>query len=185
VDWQKDVLVPIFVNVVGVFVGVILALWTNQRSQQLAEAQEAKRLSAEFRDLRQAVVSSVVRDTVEARRLKSTLASGTDPYVLGIYLELAVWEAAQAQFFRYAPLDDRIILSRFFDQVRRLARLLDFYRTTLVDQGLSQETDIGNISAGIALYIAEAADDLQLDGIVIVSDHGDESQKRILGLRQE
>jgi hypothetical protein len=182
VDWQTDFLVPIAVNVVGVFVGVLLALWTNRRTQRFADAREARRLSAEFADLREVVLSSVVKDTIEAMRVKSSLASSADPYMLGIYLELAVWEAAQSQFVRHAPLDDRILLSRFFDQVRRLGRLLDFYRKTRANQSLERGAEPGGTSDKIATHLTELAEDVRLDGIVIVTDHGDEMQKRILGL---
>ena len=115
-----------------------------------------------------------------AKEVKSALASNGDPFLLGIYLELAVWEAAQSQFVRFAPLDDRILFSRFFDQVRRLARLLDFYRKIRANQrpepGAAADAD------GVAKYLAEVAEDVRLDGVIVVSDHGDPTQKRILGL---
>lgn len=186
-DWQKDFLVPIAVNIIGVFVGVLLALWTNRRSQRYADAREARRLSTEFADLREVILSSVVKDTLEAMRVKSSLASKADPYLLEIYFELAVWEAAQSQFVSHAPLDDRILLSRFFDQVRRLGRLLDFYRKTRANRSFERGVEAGgtsdNISMdNIAAHLVELAEDVRLDGIVIVTDHGDEMQKRFLGL---
>lgn len=186
-DWLKDFLVPIAVNIIGVFVGVVLALWTNRRTQQFADAKEAKRLSAEFADLREVVLSSVVKGTIEATRVKSALASRTDPYLLEVYFELAVWEAAQSQFVAHAPLDDRILLSRFFDQVRRLAMLLDFYRKTRASKSLESGADPVSANdklatVNIATHLVELAEDVRLDGIVIVTDHGDEMQKRCLGL---
>ena len=182
-DWVTDFVVPLAVNMVGVFVGVILALWTDRRRQELADAREQKRLAAAFADLREVVLSSVVKDTIEAARIRASLASGSDPFLLEIYLELAVWEAAQSQFVRHAPLDDRILLSRFFDQVRRLARLLDFYRESLADHGLYPADEAERRAyENIVMHLAEVAEDVRLDGIVIVTDHGDETQKRFLGL---
>ena len=181
-NWVTDFFVPLAVNMVGVFVGVMLALWTDRRRQEVADAREARRLSVEFAGLREVVLSSVVKDTIEATRVKASLASRSDPYMLEIYLELAVWEAAQSQFVRHAPLDDRILLSRFFDQVRRLARLLDFYREIRAEHGPEQGEAAARTCENIAMHLAEVAEDVRLDGIVIVTDHGDATQKRFLGL---
>ena len=103
-------------------------------------------------DLREVVLSSVVKDTIEATRVKASLASKSDPFLLEIYLELAVWEAAQSQFVRHAPLDDRILLSRFFDQVRRLARLLDFYREIRAEIGHEQNEAALRTCENIAMH---------------------------------
>ena len=180
--WVKDFYVPVAVNMVGVFVGVLLALWTDRRRQEFADARDAKRTAADFADLREVVLSSVVKDTIEATRVKASLASKSDPFLLEIYLELAVWEAAQSQFVRHAPLDDRVLLSRFFDQVRRLARLLDFYRDVRAEIGHEQNEAALRTCENIAMHLAEVAEDVRLDGVVIVTDHGDETQKRFLGL---
>lgn len=181
-NWVTDFFVPLAVNMVGVFVGVLLALWADRRRQEYADARDARRLATEFSGLREVVLSSVVKDTIEATRIKASLASKSDPFLLEIYLELAVWEAAQSQFVRHAPLDDRILLSRFFDQVRRLARLLDFYRDVRAEIGHEQNEAALRTCENIAMHLAEIAEDVRLDGIVIVTDHGDETQKRFLGL---
>lgn len=181
-NWVTDFFVPLGVNMMGVFAGVLLALWTDRRRQEFADAREVKRKSADFADLREVVLSSVVKDTIEATRVKASLASKSDPFLLEIYLELAVWEAAQSQFVRHAPLDDRILLSRFFDQVRRLARLLDFYRDVRAEIGHEQNEAALRTCENIAMHLAEVAEDVRLDGVVIVTDHGDATQKRFLGL---
>jgi hypothetical protein len=181
-DWNKDLLLPIAANVIGVFVGVVLALWSDRRRQRVAEAKEATRLSGELNDLREVIVSSVIKATFEAMRVKSTLASRSDPFMLGIYFELAGWEAAHSQFVRLAPLDDRILFSRFFDQVRRLARLVDFYRTIRANPNPGLNNESCDISTDVAKHLAELAEDVRLDGVIVVSDHGDKTQKRILGL---
>jgi hypothetical protein len=179
---MTDFYVSLASNVVGVFVGVVLALWTDRKRQEFVEAREAKRRAAEFADLREVVLSSVVKDTIEATRIKASLASKSDPFLLEIYLELAVWEAAQSQFVRHAPLDDRVLLSRFFDQVRRLARLLDFYRDVRAEIGHEENPAAVRTCENIAMHLAEIAEDVRLDGVVIVTDHGDATQKRFLGL---
>ena len=98
------------------------------------------------------------------------------------FISSSPWEAAQSQFVRHAPLDDRILLSRFFDQVRRLARLLDFYREIRAEHGPEQGEAAARTCENIAMHLAEVAEDVRLDGIVIVIDHGDATQKRFLGL---
>jgi hypothetical protein len=69
----------------------------------------------------------------------------------------------------------------------RLARLLDFYRKTHAAQGTGQGLDADFTTARVAIdniaeHLLELAEDVRLDGIVIVLDHGDEIQKRCLGL---
>ena len=186
-DWQTDFVVPIVVNIIGVFVGVVLALWTNRRAEAYADAKEARRSAKEFAELREVVLASVVKATIEATQVKTALASRNDPYLLEVYFELAVWEAAQSEFVTHAPLEDRILLSRFFDQVRRLSRLVDFYRRTRTKRGGGQANDPAFTTDklatdNIATHLAELAEDVRLDGIVIVTDHGDEVQRRCLGL---
>ena len=181
-DWHRDLLLPIASNVIGVFVGVVLALWSDRRRQHLADAKEVKRLSDELNDLREVIVSSVIKATLEAMRVKSTLSNKNDPLMLEIHFELAVWEAAHSQFVRLAPLDDRILFSRFFDQVRRLARLVDFHRGLLANRDSGLSSSGYEFSANVAKHLAELAEDVRLDGVIVVSDHGDATQKRILGL---
>ena len=186
-DWQTDFFLPIVVNIIGVFAGVVLALWTNRRTEAYTDAKEARRLAKEFAELREVVLSSVVKATIEADQVKTALASASDPYLLEIYFELAVWEAAQSQFVTNAPLEDRILLSRFFDQVRRLSRLVDFYRKTRARQGRRDGDDSTSTTDKLATdnittHLADLAEDVRFDGIIIITDHGDEIQKRCLGL---
>jgi pyruvate kinase len=65
---------------------------------------------------------------------------------------------------------------------RQFARLLDFYRDVRAEIGHEQNEAARRTSENIAMHLAEVAEDVRLDGVVIVTDHGDATQKRFLGL---
>lgn len=179
--WQTDFLVEATAGLVGVFAGVALALWTERRRHRAEEARQESRAAAEFGAIRHTVLSSVVKNTLEAKRVKTLLKASTDPYLLGVNLELAVWEASQDHFMRLAPIDDRIVLSRYFDHVRRLDRLLDFYREARADERFRA---LGSTPGddGLVSNLADVSDDVRLEGVMMVTDYGDPTQKRLLGL---
>jgi len=175
-------------GLVGVFAGVILALWTERKRE---ERQHAKELATQQEDLAQSrrlVLSSVVKNTSEAKQLGLTLAKDDDPYLFQVSFELAVWEATQIQFMRLAAVDERVLLSRFFDQVRRLIRLMEFHRQLRVQLELRQSAlDAGDRSllAQSAERLKVVADDVRIDGLVVVTDLGEPMHKRLLGMQQD
>jgi len=175
-------------GLVGVFAGVILALWTERKRE---ERQHAKELAAQQEDLAQSrrlVLSSVVKNTSEAKQLGLTLAKDDDPYLFQVSFELAVWEATQIQFMRLASVDERVLLSRFFDQVRRLIRLMEFHRQLRVQLELRQSAlDAGDRSllAQSADRLKVVADEVRIDGLVVVTDLGEPMHKRLLGMQQD
>ena len=181
--WQTDFLVEATAGLLGVFIGVVAALWAERRRANFEQKRESVRESKELDDVRHAVLASVVKNTLEVTRLKASLLARNDPYLLGVHFEGAVWEATQTHFVRVASLDDGILFSRFFDQVRRLNQLLDFFREARADEGLqAKPAQPTSVSAAIADRLSEVAEDVKLEGVVIVIDHGDHTQKQLLGL---
>jgi len=187
VDFAPSLLFEIVADLVGVFAGAVLALWADRRAQ----ARQALKVEAELRDdlskSRKFVISSVVKNTSEAKRLGALLSSGDDPYLFQVGFELAVWEATQAQFVHIASLDERVLLTRFFDQVRRLSSLIDFHRQ------IRAQLEIGNTAwdAGDRALLEDlvkrlkvVADDIRLDGLVVVTDLGDPMHKRLIGIHE-
>jgi hypothetical protein len=101
--------------------------------------------------------------------------------------ELAVWEATQIQFMRLALLDERVALSRFFDQVARLQRLIEFHRQLRVQLELRQSAlDSGDraLLDQSARRLRVVSDEVRLDGLVVVTDLGEPLHKRLLGIHE-
>ncbi len=172
-------------GLVGVFAGVILALWTERHREARQSAKEQAALEQDLVHSRRLVLSSVVKNTSESKRLGSVLESDQDPYLFQVSFELAVWEATQIQFMRLASLDERVLLSRFFDQVSKLMRLMEFHRQLRVQLELRQSAlDAGDraLLDQSAKRLHVVADDLRIDGLVVVTDLGEPMHKRLLGI---
>jgi hypothetical protein len=172
-------------GLVGVFAGVILALWTERRRDARQAAKERETSDRDLAQSRKLVLSSVVKNTSEAKRLGGVLESDKDPYLFEVSFELAVWEATKIQFVRMAALDERVLFSRFFDQVARLLHLVDFHRQLRVQLELRQSAlDAGDrtLLDQSARRLRRVADDVRIDGLVVVSDLGEPMHKRLLGM---
>jgi hypothetical protein len=175
-------------GLVGVFAGVILALWTDRKREARQQRKEQASLEQDLAHSRRLVLTSVVKNTSEAKALSAALETDEDPYLFQISFELAVWEATQIQFMRLASLDERVLLSRFFGQVGRLNRLIDFHRQLRVQLELRQAgLDAGDRSllAQSAQRLHVVADDVRIDGLVIVTDLGEPVHRRLLGIQAE
>lgn len=172
-------------GLVGVFTAVVLALWTERRRRARAEAEEQARLANELARSRTMVLTSVVKNTSEAKRLRNILDEDDDHYLFDVSFELAVWEATHAQFVNLAPLNERVLLSRFFDQVRRLVRLVEFHRQVRSQLEVRQvPLDSGDraLQRELVRGLLSAAEEVRLDGIILVTDLGETMHKRLLGL---
>jgi hypothetical protein len=175
-------------GLIGVFAGVVLALWTERKREARQNAKERDALAEELVHSRKLVLSSVVKNTSQAKQLAAVLSSDVDPYLFEVSFELAVWEATQIQFMRLAAIDERVLLSRYFDQVGRLNRLMDFHRQLRVQLELRQiGLDSGDRSllAQSAQRLHAVAEDVRIDGLVIVNDLGEPVHKRLLGIQQQ
>ena len=172
-------------GLVGVFAGVVLALWAERHREARQTAKEQAALVEDLAHSRRLVLSSVVKNTSEAKRLGNVLETDEDPYLFQVSFELAVWEATQIQFMRLADLDERVLLSRFFDQVRRVLHLMDFHRQLRVQLELRQSAlDAGDraLLSQSAHRLHVVADDVRIDGLVVVTDLGEPMHKRLLGM---
>ena len=184
-DLVVNFLVETVAGLVGVFAGVVLALWIERRRRERQTAEEKASLREELAQSRKLVLSSVVKNTSEAKRLRGILSDGNDPYLLHLDFEMAVWDATNAQFVSIASLEERVALTRFFDQVRRLVRYASFLREVRAQAELSVTgLDEGDRSliAGIEEKLCLLADDIRIDGVVVVTDFGDAMHKRLLGM---
>lgn len=186
VDLVANFALELAAGLVGVFAGALLALWADRRARARQAAQVEAELQRDLAQSRKLVISSVVKNTSEAKRLRASLSANDDPYLFQVGFELAVWEATQAQFVRIASLDERVLLTRFFDQVKRLTRLIEFHRQVRAQLEMRQ----GGLDPGDQALLDDllerlriVADEIRIDGIVVVTDLGDPLHKRLLGMQ--
>jgi hypothetical protein len=171
---------------IGVFAAVVLALWKERKMREAAAARERTRLEMEHADVRRTLLSSVVKNTTMTKRLKRSVGGKSDPYLLQIAFELAVWEAVQAHYVSIAPLDERILFTRFFDQVGRVNQLIEFHRHVRAEVevgGRNADPGPQRLLASLEERLRTVADDTALDGTVLISDHGEDVHRRILGIK--
>jgi len=178
--------IEVCAGLVGVFAGAALALWADRgaRGRRAAVAQE--RLEQDLANSRKLVISSVVKNTSETKRLGRLLEGDEDPFLFRVTFETAVWEATRAQFVRIASVDERVLLTRFFDHVRRLNSLIEFHRRVRADLEIRNVVpDPGDrrLLNDLRAQLREVANEIRLDGLVIVSDLGDEMHRRLLGFK--
>ncbi len=187
-SWMlSNFLMELTAGLVGVFAGAILALWADRQARARRAAEAEAELQEDLAQSRKLVISSVVKNTSEAKRLRAALASNDDPYLFQVGFELAVWEATQAQFVRIASVDERVLLTRFFDQVRRLTKLIDFHRQVRAELEIRQiGLDAGDraLLDDLLSRLRSVADEIRIDGLVVVSDLGDPMHKRLLGMHE-
>ena len=171
-------------GLVGVFAGVVLALFTERLRRRAEDARLAARETAQVADLRRAVLGSVVRNASEAKRVKGALGDTTDDYLFRLNIELSVWESTKQQFMQRAQLDERIAFTRFFDEVGRLHRLVDFVRQARADS-VAGSVAVDRSSPPLQAMesrLTEIAEDVRLAGVILVTDHGEAMHKRLLGV---
>jgi hypothetical protein len=181
-----EFLIELSAGLVGVFAGAALALWADRRARVHRAIAQQERMEEELASSRKLVISSVVKNTSETKHLGNLLESGGDPFLFRVTFESAVWEATRSQFVRIASVDERVLLTRFFDHVRRLSNLIDFYRKTCAELEISPAAlDAGDrrLIDDLRAQLREVANEIRIDGLVIVSDLGDAMHKRLLGIK--
>lgn len=181
-----DFLLELSAGLVGVFAGAALALWTDRRARVQRAEEEQQSLAADLANSRKLVLSSVVKNTSETKRLVRLLDDESDPYLFRVTFESATWEATREQFVRIATVDERVLLTRFFDHVRRLDGLIEFHRKVRAELEISNTAlDRGDrrLLDDLRDQLREVAGEIRLDGLVIVTDHGDDMHRRLLGIK--
>lgn len=181
-----EFLIELSAGLVGVFAGAALALWADRHARAQRVRAEQERMEEELASSRKLVISSVVKNTSETKHLGRLLESGEDPFLFRVGFESAVWEATRAQFVRIASVDERVLLTRFFDHVRRLGNLIDFYRRICAELEISPAAlDAGDqrLIDDLRTQLQEVANEIRIDGLIIVTDLGDAMHKRLLGIK--
>ncbi|WP_036170441.1 hypothetical protein [Noviluteimonas dokdonensis] len=174
-------------GVVAVFIGIWLALVVERRRKTEDTAERDALQLAEYERVIDSILGSVVKNTAEAKRILRLLDSTHCPRLLHADLETAVWYASHGHFTSLCRnVDQRVILSQFFDDVRRLASFVDF-RSDLQAQMTTQgrradDADVFQLSKEVDKHLAALAEDLRFTGVMVITDHGKAVHKRLMGL---
>ena len=185
--WLAEFVVNTVAGVVGVFVGVWLALITDRRRETRLELQHDQERDRQFKRARHTVLGSVVKNTSEARRLRKRIDDRKPVEIIHTNLEVAVWGAVQSQFMEAChDIDERVRFAQFFDGVRGLQAYFEFHR----DLQLSIAGAIENDDPELAMILEDAdqrlrdlADEQRLNGVLLITDFGEQVHKRLLGLK--
>ena len=114
-----------------------LVVERRRKAEDTRERDDAQ--MAEYERVIDSILGSVVKNTAEAKRILRLLGGTQCPRLLHADLETAVWYASHGHFTTLCRnVDQRVILSQFFDDVRRLSAFIEF-RTKL----LAQRTTVG------------------------------------------
>ena len=177
-------------GVVAVFVGIWLALVVERRRKSEDTSEREAEQRAEYERVIDSILGSVVKNTAEAKRLLRLIGSAHCPRLLHADLETAVWYASHGHFTSLCRnVDQRVILSQFFDDVRRLSAFVDF-RSDLQAQMTTQgrradDADVFQLAKEVDNHLAALAEDLRFTGVMVITDHGKPVHKRLMGLAHE
>ena len=189
-EWAWSFIVQTLSGIVAVFVGIWLALIVERRRRAEDTAEREAQQQVEFDRALDTILGSVVKNTAEARRILRLLASTRCPRLLHSDFETAVWYASHGHFTSLCRnVDQRVIFSQFFDDVRRLAAFVDF-RTDLHVSLTTQrvclaEDEVATLTADVDKHLAALAEDLRFCGVLLITDHGKPVHKRLMGIQTE
>jgi hypothetical protein len=185
-----DFVVQMLSGIVAVFVGIWLALIVERRRRSEDTAEREAAQMVEFERATDSILGSVVKNTAEARRILRLVGSARCPRLLHADFETAVWYASHSHFTGLCRnVDQRVIFSQFFDDVRRLSAFVDF-RTDLHVQITTQRLDldegeVATLAASVDKHLLDLAEDLRFCGVLLVTDHGKPVHKRLMGIYHE
>ncbi len=186
-EWLVDFWVETLAGVIGVFLGVWLALVTDRRRQSRLTAEREKERAEQFARARQTVLGSVVKNTGEATRLRMRIDQRGPMELIHTELEVSVWDAVQTQFMEAChDIDERVRFAQFFDGVRNLQKFFDFHRDLQLSiAGAIDESDpeLATILKNADQRLRELSDNLRLVGVLLVTDFGEPIHKKLLGQR--
>lgn len=185
--WLADFTVETLAGIIGVFVGVLLALLVDRHRQSQKEIQSEKEREEQFNRARHTVLGSVVKNTNEANRLRGLIDQRKPSELIHTELELSVWGAAQAQFMEAChDIDERVRFAQFFDAVRNLQSFFDFHRDLQLSiAGAIDDDDpeLAEILKDANQRLRDLSDELKLAGILMITDFGEAVHKQLLGLK--
>lgn len=176
VDWA-GLLQESIANLVGAFAGFSLALLGERVARRRQESQKRSEERSLYESARRAVLGSIVKNVGVARRLQRRLSDASDPFLLGVSMELSVWEASHNEILTLSPsMDEQVGFARFFDDASRIDKLIEFHRKLRAD-GAAEEA-----LASTRTRLEELAVELHFAGRLLATDFGEDVHRRLLGI---
>lgn len=184
--WLVDFWVETLAGVVGVFLGVWLALVIDRRQRARQTAQRESERAQEFERARHTVLGSVVKNTGEATRLRSRVDQRKPSELIHTELEVAVWDAVQSQFMQAChDVDERVRFAQFFDGVRNLQKFFDFHRDlqlSIAGAVDNSDPELAEILRDADQRLRELSENQRLIGVLLITDFGESIHRQLLGL---
>lgn len=185
--WVVEFVVNTVAGIVGVFVGVWLALITDRRREARLELQRENERAVQFTRARHTILGSVVKNTSEASRLRSRVDEREPFEIIHTNLEVAVWNAVQSQFMEAChDIDERVRFAQFFDGVRGLQAYFEFHRDLQLSIAGAADDDDPELAAILReadQRLRDLSDEQRLNGVLLITDFGEPVHKRLLGLK--
>jgi hypothetical protein len=184
--WQADFLVQTLAGIIGVFVGVWLALVVDRRRDERVELQREQERSRQFERARHTVLGSVVKNTSESGRLRKRIDNRKPSELIHTNLEVAVWDAVRGQFMEAChDMDERVRFAQFFDGVRNLQAFFDFHRDlqlSIAGAVDDEDPELLAILRDADQRLKDLSEDQRFSGVLLITDFGEPVHKRLLGL---
>jgi hypothetical protein len=182
-----DFLVETLAGIVGVFVGVWLALVTDRRRQAREEAKRDQERQQQYARARHTVLGSVCKNANEASRLRTRVDKRKPFELIHTNLEVSVWEAVQVQFMQAChSIDERVRFAQFFDGVRNLQAFFDFHRGLQLSIAGAYDDDdpeLMEILHGADQHLRDLIEDQRFNGVLLITDYGEPVHKKLMGIK--
>lgn len=187
-SWLVEFIVQALAGVVGVFVGVWLALVTERRRDARAELQREQERARQFERARHTVLGSVVKNTSESGRLRKRIDTRKASELIHTNLEVAVWDAVRSQFMEAChDIDERVRFAQFFDGIRNLQSFFDFHRDlqlSIAGAADDEDPELALILKDADQRLRDMSDEQRFNGVLLITDFGEPVHKRLLGLEK-
>jgi hypothetical protein len=174
-------------GIVGVFVGVWLALVAESRRRIGDERKREAELAVHFERAMQSMLGSVIKNMAEARRICGMVDRRGACGVIHEGLECSVWDATQDQFIQLCgSVDKRVLFAQFFNAVRHLQAFCEFHRNlqlTIAGTADSGDSELAMIGRNADAHLKDLTEELSFCGRLLIADYGEPVHRRLLGMK--
>jgi len=174
-------------GIVGVFVGVWLALVAENRRRIGDERKREAELAVHFERAMQSMLGSVIKNMAEARRICGLVDRRGACGVIHEGLECSVWDATQDQFIQLCgSVDKRVLFAQFFNGVRHLQAFCEFHRNLQLTMAGAHDPDdpeLATIGRDADAHLKDLTEELNFCGRLLIADYGQPVHRRLLGMK--
>jgi hypothetical protein len=174
-------------GIVGVFLGVWLALVADRRRQSREETKIDLERQQQYARARHTVLGSVTKNANEASRLGPRVDKRKPFELIHTRFEVSVWEAVQIQFMQAChDIDERVRFAQFFDGVRNLQAFFDFHRglqLSIAGAFDDDDPELAEILQGADQHLRDLLEDQRFNGVLLITDFGEPVHKKLMGIK--